>query len=50
MARSVYAFGEERGVSREMMDKVSLCIEEMAGNIVQHSFKPGEKRWFDLPV
>ena len=50
MARSVYAFGEERGVSKETMDKVSLCIEEMAGNVVQHSFKPGEKRWFDLLV
>ena len=22
----------------------------MAGNVVQHSFKPGEKRWFDLLV
>lgn len=50
MARSVYAFGEERGVSKETMDKVSLCIEEMAGNVVQHSFKPFEKRWFDLLV
>ena len=50
MAHSVYTFGEERGVAREMMDKVSLCIEEMAGNVVQHSFKPGEKRWLDLFV
>ena len=50
MARSVYAFGEERGVPKAMMDKVSLCIEEMAGNIVEHSFRPGEKRWFDLLI
>ena len=45
-----YAFGEARGVSRKTLDKLSLCIEEMAGNIVQHAFPPGEKRWFDLLV
>lgn len=50
LARSVYAFGEKRGVEKETLDKVSLCIEEMAGNIVQHSFTLGEKRWFDLLV
>lgn len=50
LSRSVYAFGEERGVPRATLDKLSLCIEEMAGNIVAHSFKPGEKRWFDLLV
>ena len=50
LSRSVYAFGEARGVSRATLDKLSLCIEEMAGNIVEHSFKPGENRWFDLLV
>ena len=50
LSRSVYTFGEQRGVSRDTMDKVSLCIEEMAGNVVAHAFRPGEKRWFDLLV
>ena len=50
LSRSVYAFGEERGIPRATLDKLSLCIEEMAGNIVEHSFKPGEKRWFDLLI
>ena len=50
LSRSVYSFGEERGVSRAALDKLSLCIEEMAGNVVEHSFKPGENRWFDLLV
>ena len=45
-----YAFGEERGVSRKTLDKLALCIEEMAGNIVQHAFPPGQQRWFDLLV
>lgn len=34
----------------EMLNKISLCIEEMAGNVVQHAFKPGEKKWFDVLV
>ena len=50
LSRSVYVFGEERGIPRATLDKLSLCIEEMAGNIVEHSFKPGEKRWFDLLI
>lgn len=48
--RRAYAFGEARGVSRSTLDKLALCIEEMAGNIVQHAFPPGEQRWFDLLV
>ncbi len=50
MIGEAYAFGEAHGVSRKTLDKLSLCIEEMAGNIVQHAFPPGEKRWFDLLV
>ncbi len=45
-----YAFGEEKGVARKTLDKLSLCIEEMAGNIVQHAFPAGERRRFDLLV
>ena len=45
-----YAFGEERGVPRRTLDKLALCIEEMAGNIVQHAFPPGQQRWFDLLI
>ena len=29
---------------------LSLCIEEMAGNVVKHSFTPGQKRWLDMTV
>ena len=25
-------------------------IEEMAGNVVQHAFSPGDKRWLDLAI
>lgn len=45
-----YAFGEEHGIEKATLDKLSLCIEELAGNIVQYAFKPGEKRWFDILI
>lgn len=43
-------FTKERGMDKKLSDMISLCVEEMAGNIVQHSFKKGEKRWLDLTV
>jgi anti-sigma regulatory factor (Ser/Thr protein kinase) len=50
MIKRAYEFGENHGINISTLDKVSLCIEELAGNIVQHAFKPGEKRWFDLLI
>lgn len=35
---------------KKTMNRIALFIEEMAGNVVQHSFKPGEKKWFDLMI
>ncbi len=29
---------------------IALCVEEMAGNVVRHAFKPGEKKWFDVLI
>lgn len=29
---------------------LALCIEEMAGNVVKHAFRPGKKQWFDLLI
>lgn len=42
--------GSHHNVDGEMLNKISLCIEEMAGNVVQHAFKLGEKKWFDVLV
>ncbi len=36
--------------TRELLRMLALIIEEMAGNIIQHAFKEGEKRWFDLKI
>ncbi|MBQ3164035.1 MAG: MATE family efflux transporter [Lachnospiraceae bacterium] len=50
IANGIYQFGYERQIPKKTIYLLSLCIEEMAGNIVQHVFERGEKRWFDLMV
>lgn len=37
-------------MDKKVLNEISLCIEEMAGNVVQHAFKPGEKKWFDVMI
>ena len=32
------------------MNTIALVVEEMAGNVVKHAFKPGEKRWLDFTI
>ncbi len=50
ISQGIFKFGKGRSISKRMLNLISLSIEEMAGNIVQHAFKPGEKKWFDLMV
>ena len=50
ISTGIYTFGNNRNLSKETLHTLSLCIEEMAGNVVQHAFKPGEKRWLDLTI
>ena len=50
ISTGIYKFGKNRNLSKETLNMLSLSIEEMAGNVVQHAFTPGEKRWLDLTV
>lgn len=43
-------YGKESDFDSHMLNTLALCIEEIAGNVVQHAFSPGEKRWFDLMI
>lgn len=43
-------FARGRELDERKLNLLSLCIEEMAGNVVRHAFKPGEKRWLDLTI
>jgi len=50
VATGIYSFAEKRGMDEKALHTLSLCIEEMAGNVVKHAFKPGEKRYLDLTL
>lgn len=50
IAHGIHKFGVGRQIPEKTLDLLSLCIEEMAGNVVQHAFKSGEKKWFDLII
>ena len=50
ISSGIYKFGRNRNIGQETLNMLSLCVEEMAGNVVKHAFKPGEKRWLDLTV
>lgn len=50
ISTGIYRFGENRTLSQETLNTLSLFIEELAGNVVQYAFKPDEKRWLDLTV
>ena len=50
ISSGIYKFGKNRNLSQETLHTLSLFIEELAGNVVQHAFKSGEKRWLDLTI
>ena len=50
VSSNIYKVGRSHNMDERMLNEISLCIEEMAGNVVQHAFKPEEKKWFDVLV
>ena len=50
ISSGIYKFGKNRDIDDKTLNILSLCIEEMAGNVVRHSFKEGEKRWLDIII
>lgn len=50
LSQGIFRFGNGRKISQKNLNKLSLSIEEMAGNIIRHSFRPEEKRWIDLLI
>lgn len=50
ISSGIFRLGENRDIDKKLLNEISLCIEEMAGNVVRHAFKPGEKKWFDVLI
>ena len=50
ISRKVEKFCGSHGVSGRQKNCASLCVEELAGNIVQHGFTDGKKHCIDIRV
>ena len=50
ISRSVGDFCEAHGISARQKNCASLCVEELAGNIVRHGFGDGKKHCIDIRV
>lgn len=50
ISQKVWDFCEAHGISGKQKNCASLCVEELAGNIVQHGFKDGKKHCIDIRV
>ena len=46
LSNKILQFGEKYDTHKEMFNKLALCVEEMAGNIIQHGFKSSKKKHF----
>ena len=40
----------QRNVPEKLTQQLSLCLEEMAANVVQHAFTPGRRQWMDISI
>lgn len=50
ISSGIHQFAEGRQINARMTQLLALAVEEIAGNVVKHSFTPGQKRWLDMTV
>lgn len=50
LSNCLYTFGAACGLSRKLMHKIFLCVEEMASNVARHAFEKGKTGTLDLLV
>lgn len=50
LSERVYSFCAEHGIDRRVTNHLALCIEEMAGNVIEHGFNDGKPHHLDVRV
>ena len=50
LSQEVNAFCAERGVDAKKANRLALCVEEMAGNVIEHGFADGRPHHLDVRV
>ncbi len=50
LSTKITEIGNTWNLDRHMVNALALTIEEVAGNVVRHAFRPNEKKWFDLMI
>ena len=50
ISTGIHKFFANREIDEKNMNTIALTVEEMAGNVVKHAFKPEEKRWLDFTL
>ncbi len=50
ISKRIWDFCEAHGIGEKQKNCASLCVEELAGNIVQHGFTDGKKHCIDIRV
>ncbi|MBQ7557941.1 MAG: ATP-binding protein [Lachnospiraceae bacterium] len=50
LSSDIVEFCTERGFGRKEANRLSLCIEEMAGNVIEHGFSDGKNHHLDIRV
>jgi putative MATE family efflux protein len=50
LSNEILKFGEKYKYNKEIFNKLALCVEEMAGNIIKHGFEPSTKHYVDIRI
>ena len=50
LSERAYTFCTKRGISAKNANRLALCIEEMAGNVIEHGFNDGKPHHMDVRV